>query len=341
MRAPRNILVVRNDKVGDFMLVWPAFALIKLQYPECRVTALVPEYTRQLAEICPWIDAVISDTPDTSVLSGARHLAREIKKRDFDASISFFLEFRTALALWFAEIPVRIAPATKLAQLLVNRKLVQRRSRSLKPEFQYNIELVAHMARTYGHTPVDPPGPPYLAFDNDEVSTIRNDYQQKHHLDRNHRLVIIHPGHGGSANNLSIAQYAELAGSLGRSPVHIIITAGPGEVDIAMQLSGLLGDISHSVYHSRTGLADFARFIAATDMFISGSTGPLHIAGALDIATCAFYPSRKSATSLRWQTLNQDYHRLAFSPENHSDDMSKVNLADAAVKILKVISTNP
>lgn len=48
-------------------------------------------------------------------------------------------------------------------------------------------------------------------------------------------------------------------------------------------------------------------------MLIAGSTGPLHIAGCLDIATAGFYPAKRSATPLRWQTCNRAEKRLAFS----------------------------
>ena len=45
----KKILVVRNDKIGDFMLAWPSFAMLKASLPDCQVTALVPKYTVALA----------------------------------------------------------------------------------------------------------------------------------------------------------------------------------------------------------------------------------------------------------------------------------------------------
>ena len=43
------------------MLAWPAFALLKQQYPESNISALVPAYTEPMAIICPWIDDIIID----------------------------------------------------------------------------------------------------------------------------------------------------------------------------------------------------------------------------------------------------------------------------------------
>ena len=48
----KRILVVRNDKIGDFMLAWPSFAMLKRSM-ECHVTALVPAYTAPLGPPLP------------------------------------------------------------------------------------------------------------------------------------------------------------------------------------------------------------------------------------------------------------------------------------------------
>ena len=76
-------------------------------------------------------------------------------------------------------------------------------------------------------------------------------------------------------------------------------------------------------------------FLQSAALFISGSTGPLHIAGALDIPTAAFYPRRRSATSLRWQTLNSEARRLGFMPPANADerDMQSIDIDTAAAEI--------
>jgi len=114
-----------------------------------------------------------------------------------------------------------------------------------------------------------------------------------------------------------------------------VITAGPGELETAEALSALMTGIENSVYHSTQGIVTFSRFIAMCDLFISGSTGPLHIAGALNVPTAAFYPARKPATALRWQTLNQADRRIVFSPEQYSgkDDMKTIDTENCAQQI--------
>ena len=48
MIEPKNILIVRTDRVGDVVLTLPLAGLIKKRYPECRITFLVKGYTRSL-----------------------------------------------------------------------------------------------------------------------------------------------------------------------------------------------------------------------------------------------------------------------------------------------------
>jgi len=133
-----------------------------------------------------------------------------------------------------------------------------------------------------------------------------------------------------------LQQYAELVSNLAEvGNLHFVITAGPDELDTARSLSALLHKVKHNVYHSTKGIAAFSRFIACSDLFISGSTGPLHIAGALDVPTVAFYPARRSATALRWQTLNRENRRIYFSPDTYTgeNDMLTIDIAVCSQKI--------
>jgi ADP-heptose:LPS heptosyltransferase len=334
---PLKILVIRNDKLGDFMLAWPALSLLKQQYPESEISVLIPAYTRPMAELCPWIDNILIDDYRVSAISDAKHLSALIKKHNFDASITLFSEFRVALALWLSRIPLRISPATKLWQVFYNHTLTQRRSHSKKPEYMYNVDLIKYFIKTENLTPKQLQKPPFLKFDQNEVNRLKSEFLSRLHLGNTNKLVFIHPGSGGSANNLSLDQYATLIKHLStNTDLYFILTAGPNEIDEANRLSDLIKNVSHAIFHSTDGLINFSKHIAICDLFISGSTGPLHIAGALNARTATFYPTRRSATSLRWQTMNQENKRLAFSPNiiEKNSDMSTISIKDSAEEIL-------
>ena len=84
-----KILVIRNDKLGDFVQAFPAFAMLKASNPELKLTALVPAYTAPLAQISPYLDDVIIDSAKNDKADFNR-LVKEIKEQQFDGMISFF-----------------------------------------------------------------------------------------------------------------------------------------------------------------------------------------------------------------------------------------------------------
>ncbi len=333
--VPRRILVVRNDKLGDFMLAWPALAMLRQGLPGCGIDVLANAYTEDMARLCPSIDDVIIDPGPAATRDAGRTLVDTIRSRRYDAAILLYATTRIARLLWQARIPCRVAPATKVAQLFSNRRLRQRRSRSEKPEYAYNEDLVAYYLRSLGIESAQVMAP-LLRFDQADVAAVDQLFRSEHGIAPGVPLVFLHPGSGGSARNLSAAQYAALARGL-HSPAghHLVISAGPGEDERARSVASGLGDHPHTVYVSSGGLQRFALHLACAALFIGGSTGPLHIAGALDLPTAAFYPRRRSATSLRWQTMNRPEHRLAFCPPPDADeeDMSRIDIETAAAEI--------
>jgi ADP-heptose:LPS heptosyltransferase len=334
MQAPKKILAIRNDKLGDFMLIFPALSLLKKAFPAAELYALVPEYTTPMADLCPWIDHVITDTT-THKLSTVSELTGLIREHKFDAVIDFHPETMTSMAVFLSRIPHRFAPASRLVQLFYNHRLVQRRSHSKKPEFEYNIELARHMVKTFScDDKVAPDRPPYLTIAESRQNTIREHYYESHHIDKDKKLIVVHPGSGGSAINLAIEDYAQLISLLASDhSLYFVITAGPGEASIAQSLSKHINKYPNHVHLSDTGLKDFTEFLSITDILISGSTGVLHIAGALNVPTVAFYPGKRSATSLRWRTLNSEDKYIAFTSNDGSNDAIKININNCYQKI--------
>jgi len=328
-RTINKILIIRNDKLGDFVLSLPSFAMAKKALPDTEIIALVPSYTKQLAESFWAIDRVIIEPNKNATLLEKIKFLQKIRHERIEVSITLFSTVQTGWLLFFGNVTHRYAPATKIAQIFHNHKLKQRRSLSQKPEYEYNLDIVEFFLRDANKKLPPLPQPPTLDFDIDILDNIRQAFYQTLSLNTDSPLIFLHPNSGGSASNLSLPQYSELAQILAKhSNATIIITAGPGELAYATQLSKMLESTPHRVFESRKGLIDFSMHLKLAHLFISGSTGPLHIAGALNIPTVGFYPKHRSATPLRWQTLNSPERRLAFTPPGNSADqnMSAINI---------------
>ncbi len=334
--SPLRILVVRNDKLGDFMLAWPALALLKKSLPDAIITVLVPAYTSELAAACPWVDQVLLDPQDLSQLT----------KAHIDIVLTLFSTGRIGWQVFKGRIPRRIAPATKWVQILYNQCLTQRRSRSEKPEYLYNLELAQFLLKNLGVNP-QTVSAPYWPLPLHKRSEQRQLLATQLGLDVHQPWLFVHPGSGGSAVNISLDQFASLMKHVQKHydafniPIQWVITAGPGEEAQAITLGEKLpAEVKAFNYVSHSGLLAFAHSLVAADVFIAGSTGPLHIAGALDVPTVGFFPTKRSATALRWRPCNSENRTLAFSPpEAAASDMSQINMLQAADTLVTWLRT--
>ncbi|CCN71585.1 glycosyltransferase family 9 protein [Vibrio nigripulchritudo] len=331
----KKILVIRNDKIGDFMLAWPSFAMLKQSLPNVEITALVPNYTKALAEMCPWIDSVIVDCGPKAAKTDKNELVSALRAEQFDASINLFSTTYNASLVWKAKIPYRLAPATKIAQIFYNKRIKQKRSQSAKPEFEYNLDLIRSFLSDTGHKIVEPRAP-YLALKADVLAIQKDKLANQLEISQDKPWVFVHAGSGGSANNLSLEQYSTFIQNL-RFDGEYILTAGPGEEELALELRVLLSrlGLESVVYSKNDGLVDFTQSIACADLFIAGSTGPLHIAATLDVPTVGFFPRKRSATPLRWRPINSEGKHIAFCPPEASskeqqEDMSRIDVLECA-----------
>lgn len=337
-----KVLVVRNDRLGDFMVTWPALSQLRRSWPDAEIHVLVAESNADLARICPSVDGVIADTGGPSQEAEA-DLRAGLRAHRFDAAISLLPTGRIAWHLLRAGIRYRLSPASKAASLLHTRRLVQRRSRSAKPEFAYNQDLIVRFLQDHGREPAPPSGPPYLSFDEVELSPLREKLRREWQSG-GRALVVVHPGTGGTASRIDPGRYALLCRSL-RSPrgVHVVISAGPGETEHAKGLADRLDGIPHSIHASSDGLVPYARMLACSELFISGSTGTLHLAGALNLRTAGLYLPIGTATALRWQPINDPARHLAFYPPPGADpsDPGGIDISAAAAAINERLLRDP
>jgi ADP-heptose:LPS heptosyltransferase len=295
-----NILVVRNDKLGDFITALPTLYVLKHHDPVNRIVVLVAPLNRALAESCDFIDEVIVDGGEDIM-----ELAVKIKRAGIDASITLFSNTRVAIAQFLARIPVRIAPATKIAQIFYNRRIAQRRSRVEMAEFEYNLQLARAL-----FPDIDLNFPKPLLRFGDEVYRA---FCAEYGITR--PVVAFHPGFGGSSDaNWTLCEYIELVRIVeGFEAVDVVMTFGPDEERLYNEAKELLGENSRVIlYRSRGSVVDFAKVLSSFKLFISTSTGTYHLASACGCETFTFFADTLFASAARWKSIGEEARQHHF-----------------------------
>lgn len=291
-----NILVVRTDKLGDFITALPAMYVLKKFNPNNKIIACIAPLNETLAKSCDFIDEVIIDDGKSSVFE----FAKTIKNAKIDASITLFSNTRVALAQFLAQIPKRIAPATKIAQVFYNKRVKQRRSEVRMAEFEYNLELTkalfANINLEYEK--------PLLKFDN--AQDIYQEFCKKNSIKKD--IVAFHVGFGGSSDaNWNLEEYEELIKTvIKKDKYQVVLTFGPDEKVLYDEMKQRLQNKNVVFYFSNDGIVNFAKLISSFRIFISTSTGTYHLASLVACPTMTFFGDSLFASSKRWKAVGDE-----------------------------------
>lgn len=194
-----------------------------------------------------------------------------------------------------------MAPATKIAQLFFNKRVKQKRSKVEKTEWQYNLDLAQKL---FPDIKLDFTRP-LLEFDV-----------------KREKRVIFHAGFGGSSDgNLTLDDYINLARSIKDSECEIVFSFGPDDEASKEYIKEHL-DFEATIFDSKVSLMEFMQYIAKSMLFVSTSTGPMHLAGATNTRTLSFFGESLFASAKRWGTMSDEEKQNNFCvPQNYGRDI--------------------
>ena len=310
-----RFLLVRPDKIGDLVLALPALAALRQRYPQSFIGFLCSSYAASVLENNPDVNAIfLSDDPN---------LAQKIKQEKFDAAIHFYVENKTVYLTWKAAIPVRVGPFSKIASLLLTHRVRQNRSKVEKHEAVYNWDLV----RSCGAQ--KEPVAPKIYLTEQEIAKAK---ELRQTLNLGDHPIFIHPGSAGSALRWPVHHFIELGRQLAMLGQTVVFTAGKEESAILDKVRAIRNPNVRIIPAGSLTLREFISVISVGKLFISNSTGPLHMASALSVPTLAFYPNLPIQTSAkRWSPFGRPQVNRVLSPELIAMSMESISVERAGL----------
>lgn len=315
-----RILVVRTDKLGDFITGLPTMYVLKHQNPNNKIIACVSPINKALARSCEFIDEVIVDEGQ-SIFA----LARAFRTAHVDASITLFSNTRVAFAQFLARIPKRIAPATKIAQIFYTDRVVQRRSEVKMAEFEYNLQLTKALFPDINLQYRKP----LLAFH--DAKKVYEDFCGKYKIEK--EVVAFHVGFGGSSDaNWNLDEYEILIREvLKQGKYQVVLTFGPDERMLYDNMQKRFEAENVVFYLSLEGIVTFAKLISNFKLFVSTSTGTYHLASLVGCPTMTFFADTLFASFKRWKAIGDENLQQHFMIPQ---DVEKRNVLFEIVKKL-------
>ncbi|MGD9547895.1 MAG: glycosyltransferase family 9 protein [Candidatus Krumholzibacteriia bacterium] len=306
-----KVLVTRTDRIGDLVLSLPVFDFLARNRPDWELHAMVApgcevlvEGAARIAGVWTWSDAWAE---------GRRgDLVARLRSEGFDAALMLQYRRQLALLLKAAGIGRRFGPRSKpTSWVLLNKGMRQGRAGSGRHEMDLNLELAARMA-----------GIPWPETPSGSGSA----WRPRLHVGEGHRafgrdwraqeaagfagVVLVHPGSGGSALDWPASSYREVAGGLAKQPgIKVFVTGSAADADRVREVSAGI-DARVGVLLERFTLGQFLGVLAAADLLVAPSTGPLHLAAALDTPTIGLFPPAPVMSPARWGQIGKDAVRM-------------------------------
>ncbi|MDR0734547.1 MAG: glycosyltransferase family 9 protein [Elusimicrobiota bacterium] len=292
----KKFLLIRTDRIGDAVTILPAVNVLRKNFPNAHIAIFCRDYTADIFKNNPQIDEIIIKTTFWKDL-------RNIRDKKFDVAIIFFLNTYCAWLTFLACIPIRIGPVSKIWAFLLSKRVYQRRSQDLKHEADYNVELLKFL--NINISPAE--GKIYMPpADNIKA---QNYLKEMFNIDSKNKFIIIHPGSGGSALNWPADNFALLIKEIMTAypALKVLLTGGSSEQKTLNYIASKVAPFQPFILKENLALTDFISIINECVIFISNSTGPLHIAAALGKRTVSFYPNVKGCLPKRWSPYGQGH----------------------------------
>ncbi len=274
----KRILALRLDRLGDFLTTLPALEALRLAAPDAHIELGVGSWNEPIARRLSFVDTVRSvDTPWAAWGQRVRFAdAREALGGEApDLALDFQGDVRVLLLMATTHAKLRAGYGdTGGAYLLTHRA----RWDEKKSWYWQNLELVRTL------------------FPNVEERlrpvnfVTREDRERAGSLleESPHRapLVGIHPSAGRALKQWEAEKFAALIDEM--SPAaHVVVTGSSGDRELVETIVAKTSSQPETLLG--TDLATFAAVVERFDVFVTGDTGPMHLAHAVGTPNVAIF----------------------------------------------------
>jgi ADP-heptose:LPS heptosyltransferase len=312
--TPRRILALRLERIGDFVMTMPALAALKAALPDATIDVVVGSWNADLARALAGIDRV--ETLDAEWLTreqGGRSMtsllaaAAAWRSRAYDLAINFEPDVRSNLMLAASGARRLAGFASGGGGALVD---VAVDFDPCAHTADNNLRLVA---AALGLESL-PPSVPALTLPDAAIATARDRMKPA----RGRTAVGVHVGGGREIKQWPPSRFADVARAILDTRDAVVVLTGSA-ADRPL-VDAVLTTLPRERVIDVAGVLDLlplAALLRELDAFITGDTGPMHLACAVGTPTVAIFgpsdPARYAPRGPRDRIVRVD---LPCSPCN-------------------------
>ena len=283
---------------------------LKKTFRDCYVATLTQPNTSVIFQNNPNVDKIISDDLSKETFWD---VVKKLRKEKFTDALLVLPTERAAYQLFFAGIRNRVITGTKFYGAITFMKSVSRNNYiPLRHEADYCMDL----ARKIGV--VTENYQPEIFLSDEEITEAEKFYNGLG-IEENTFRMMVHTGSKNSAPNWSEEKYYELIKSITEKfkddNYAILLTAFEMTDEFRKNISDSGNKKIFDVSKKIGNLREFIKVIGRTDLMICSSTGPIHLADAINIRCIGIHCHRNVSSAKHWGVVNKKSVNLEVTKE--------------------------
>jgi lipopolysaccharide heptosyltransferase II len=285
--APRSILAVRLDHLGDVLMSTPALAALRRAYPGARIDALAapwgraalegnPDVDRVLEASAPWYDPRRGDIPaPAEVLSVSALLHREA----YDWALDLRGDPRVVVLYVLPAARRRFGFSGLGLERLLTDAVPYDRRRSM-------LDLALDLASAAG-APAVPRRPVFRVGDRDRAEA-GNLLEGEARLGAGERFAVLAPSSNRAAARWPAEKFAEVGDGLEAAGFRVVLSGREADAPVTGALRAAMARRPFDLT-GRTRLGTLAAVLERAALLVANDSGSSHLAAAVDCPTVAVF----------------------------------------------------
>ena len=307
---PKRILIVRTDRVGDVVMTTGIPREIKKAFPDAFVATLTQPNTAKIFENNPYVDEIITDDLSKETF---REVVKKIKSLKFDYGLLIYPTERAAYQMFWGRVKQRIGVGRILYEVITFMKSVSRNNYNpLRHEADYCMDL----ARKIG-VETDNYQPEIFTSDSEKAEI--SEYLLSKGVSIDTFKIILHTGSKNSAPNWREEKYFELLNKIVKKYPDknfvILLTAYEMTQEFKDRVKQLNDKRIIDVSDDIDDLRKLIKIISVVDLMVCSSTGPIHLADALDRKCIGIHCNSPMSSIKLWGVINKKSVNIEVSKE--------------------------
>lgn len=269
----KKILIIRLSSLGDIILTSATVSNIALNQPDAQIYFLCKESYRDVAELLPDVDHVLTIPKKISLTAYIKFLI-ELDSHNFD----LIFDLQGNIRSWWAKKILSANNKYTYPKRRLERMAAVKGKMPLHPAPHtidlYNQTVSEAGMKVYNHRPL--------------VKTSDNSVEHKQFFEQHNKVVVIAPGAAHQNKTWGMDNFSEVASNLIKAQNIGIIWAVTQNDDEAFEIQNKI-DQTHLLRLVDTPIDKLSGYLSKADLTLANDSGIAHLASAVNCPVVAVF----------------------------------------------------